>query len=306
MDWLRWWHGTVTDPKFQRVARMSGASVGEVLAVWACLLECASAVPECVAGVTARDASHDDHDANVTGVAVVTRGDVASFDCDDHDVLLGFEDGKTAAVIAALTDRGLIAGGRLVSWDERQPALRDSAGKRQSSSAARSAAYRARKKAAQQSSRDERDGGVTRNGSDVTRDESHAEITQDKTREDKSNTPSIPPAAKPTRPTKPVKPAAPTAKPTRAKAKHALQLPFLMTSEMLAWAAEKAPAVNLDRETERFSDHFKGTGEPKADWPATWRNWMRRAQDDLERRGMAKPVAKGPNDTTWIDEDDGV
>lgn len=79
-----------------------------------------------------------------------------------------------------------------------------------------------------------------------------------------------------------------------------------MTSEMLAWAGEKAPAVNLDRETERFSDHFKGTGEPKADWPATWRNWMRRAQDDLERRGLAKSVNKDPNDTSWIDKDDAL
>ena len=193
MDWLRWWHGTVTDPKFQRVARMSGASVGEVLAVWACLLECASAVPECDASVTVRDAERDVRDEGVTETVRVSRGDVTSFDCDDHDVLLGFGDGKTAAVVAALTDRGLIVGGRLASWDERQPLLRDSTGRRQSSSAARSAAYRARKKAAQQSSQNERDESVTRDGSDVTRDESHAEVTPDKTREDKSNTPFSPP-----------------------------------------------------------------------------------------------------------------
>ncbi|ATH82856.1 hypothetical protein CO724_17395 [Ectopseudomonas mendocina] len=306
MDWLRWWHGTVTDPKFQRVARMSGASVGEVLAVWACLLECASSVPECDASVTVRDAERDGRDEGVTKTVRVSRGDVTSFDCDDHDVLLGFGDGKTAAVVAALTDRGLIVGGRLASWDERQPLLRDSAGRRQSSSAARSAAYRARKKAAQQSSQNERDESVTRDGSDVTRDESHAEVTPDKTREDKSNTPFSPPGdVSPEQPAKaPAK--KPAAKGVRAKPKKPLPLPFLITEDMLAWAKEKTPAVNIDRETEGFIDYWKGTGESKADWPATWRNRMRRMQDDLERRGLAKPVKKDPNDTSWIEEDDGV
>lgn len=306
MDWLRWWHGTVTDPKFQRVARMSGASVGEVLAVWACLLECASAIPECDVSVTERDASRDDCDASVTSVAHVSRGDVTSFDCDDHDVLLGFDDGKVAAVVAALTDRGLIVGGRLASWDERQPALRDSAGKRQSASAARSAAYRARKKAAQQSPRDERDGGVTRNGSGVTRDESHAEITPEKTREEKSNTPFSPPGD-PSQGQPAKKPAA-KAKPegSRAKPKKPLAMPFLMTADMLDWAKDKAPAVNLDRETERFCDYWTGTGKAMADWPSTWRNWMRRAQDDLERRGQGGAAKSDPNDTRWIDEDDGL
>lgn len=92
---------------------------------------------------------------------------------------------------------------------------------------------------------------------------------------------------------------------SRAKPRKALQLPFLMTDEMLAWAKEKAPAVNLDRETERFCDYWTGTGKPMADWPSTWRNWMRRAQDDLERRGQGMPP-RDPNDTSWIHEDDGL
>ncbi|MBG0839002.1 hypothetical protein [Ectopseudomonas toyotomiensis] len=92
----------------------------------------------------------------------------------------------------------------------------------------------------------------------------------------------------------------------RAKPKRPLPLPFLITDDMLAWAKEKTPAVNVDRETEGFIDYWKGTGESKADWPATWRNRMRRMQDDLERRGLAKPVKKDSNDTSWIEEDDGV
>lgn len=303
MDWLRWWHGTVTDPKFQRVARMSGASVGEVLAVWACLLECASEVPECDASVTVRDASRDDCDASVTDVTQLSRGDVTNFDCADHDVLLGFSDGKSAAVVAALTDRGLIVGGRLASWNERQPALRDSAGKRQSASAARSAAYRARKKAELLASRDGRDGGVTRH-------ESHVIVTPEKTRQDKSKNPPYPPAGGEPQSFKaePVPKAAtkPAEKSDRSKPKRALPLPFLMTNEMLTWAAEKVPAVKLDRETEKFIDYWTGQGGAKADWKSTWRNWMRRAQDDLERRGLAGATKHDPNDTTWIDEDDGL
>lgn len=92
----------------------------------------------------------------------------------------------------------------------------------------------------------------------------------------------------------------------RAKPKKPLPLPFLITDDMLAWAKEKTPAVNIDRETENFIDYWKGVGKPMADWPATWRNRMRRMQDDLERRGLAKPVKKDPNDTSWIEEDDGV
>ena len=302
MDWLRWWHGTVTDPKFQRVARMSGASVGEVLAVWACLLECASAVPECDANVTTRDAERDGRDASVTETPHVSRGDVTGFDCDDHDVLLGFGDGKTAAVVAALTDRGLIVGGRLASWDERQPLLRDSAGRRQSSSAARSAAYRARKKAALKAQRDERDGSVTRDGGCVAGDESHAEVTPEKTREDKRNTPSIPlgdqsqeqPAKKP------------AAKGERAKPKRPLPLPFLITTAMLEWAKEKAPDVNLDWELEQFLDYWKGNGKPMADWTATWQRWMRTSQARLVERGRGGAPKSDPNDTSWINEDDGL
>lgn len=50
---------------------------------------------------------------------------------------------------------------------------------------------------------------------------------------------------------------------------------FEVTPELRAWAAAKAPGVNVDRETEAFRDWtFK---DSKTDWPATWRTWMRKA-----------------------------
>lgn len=52
---------------------------------------------------------------------------------------------------------------------------------------------------------------------------------------------------------------------------------------MRNWAAEKEPAVDLERETEKFVDHFTGTGDVKSDWGATWRNWIRRAAENGPR-----------------------
>lgn len=263
MDWLRWWHGTVTDPKFQRVARMAGGSVGQVIAVWACLLERASSVTPGDAKVTQGDAK-------------VTRGSVTGFDCADHDVLLGFEDGTCEKVLAALVDRGLIVDGRIARWEERQP-------KREDSSTARTREYRERKKQGET---------VTTGDAGVTPGDAPEE-----SRGDKSNTPSSPPGDEP-------KPRAKATPKPKAKPKHQLPVAFVTTTQMLAWAGETVPDVNLERETERFMDHFRGTGESKADWGATWRNWMRRAQDDLERRGMARRPRQAPDtgDTRWAEE----
>ncbi|WJN61336.1 hypothetical protein [Pseudomonas sp. SO81] len=269
MDWLRWWHGTVTDPKFQRVARAAGVGVGQVIAVWACLLERASSVTPGDARVTQGDAK-------------VTRGSVTGFDCADHDVLLGFEDGTAERVMVGLIERGLIVDGRIARWEERQP-------KREDSSTARMRDLRARRKGA---------GEVTASDAGVTPGDA-----PEKSRGDKSNTPSSPPGDAPAAP--PQSARKPKAEPKpRSKPKHQLPVAFVTTTQMMGWAKETAPDVNLERETERFMDHFRGTGESKADWGATWRNWMRRAQDDLERRGMARRPRQAPDtgDTRWAEE----
>jgi hypothetical protein len=143
MEWFRWWHGTLTDPKFQWVARKSGQPFTAVIALWVALLERASSVTQ--------------------GDASVTRGDVAGFDCDDHDVLFGLEDGCCARILDAFAAKGMIAGGVITNWEKRQP-------KREDSSAERTRAYRERK--AKESS-------VTTGDAPVTQ-------SDDKKREDKS------------------------------------------------------------------------------------------------------------------------
>ncbi|MFI8608531.1 DUF1376 domain-containing protein [Pseudomonas sp. NPDC077649] len=92
----------------------------------------------------------------------------------------------------------------------------------------------------------------------------------------------------------------------RAKPKRPLPLPFLITTAMLEWAREKAPDVNLDWELEQFLDYWKGNGKPMADWTATWQRWMRTSQARLVERGRGGAPKSDPNDTSWINEDDGL
>jgi hypothetical protein len=110
MDWFRWWHGSVTDPKFQLIARRANTNVANVIAIWAAILESASNVTQC-------DATKQ-------------RGDATTFDCD----------GVCASVYQQLIAHKLIKDGVVVAWEKRQP-------KREDSSAARTKEYRERKKA---------------------------------------------------------------------------------------------------------------------------------------------------------------
>jgi hypothetical protein len=61
---------------------------------------------------------------------------------------------------------------------------------------------------------------------------------------------------------------------------------FEVTEEMREWVREKCPDVRLP-EHDRFCDHFRaasGQRGVKLDWVATWRNWMRTAQERIEER----------------------
>ena len=99
-DWLRLWHGTVSDTKFLWVERKSGARFGDVMAVWMALLEEASQADD--------------------------RGDVSGFDPDSFDFRLGDEEGLTLRIMKAMGAKGLIGEDmRLSGWDRRQPERED-------------------------------------------------------------------------------------------------------------------------------------------------------------------------------------
>jgi hypothetical protein len=95
MDWFRWHHGSVTDPKFKLIAHKSDQTVAVVIAVWACLLEAASQAQK--------------------------RGQLEGFDPESTDCLLGMPDGTTSQVLAAMSKRGLIFDACISSWEKRQP-----------------------------------------------------------------------------------------------------------------------------------------------------------------------------------------
>ena len=61
--------------------------------------------------------------------------------------------------------------------------------------------------------------------------------------------------------------------------------------DLRAWAATETPHVNPVAETQRFIDYWiaqPGQKGVKVDWPATWRNWMRRNEDDYTAKGTKR------------------
>ena len=116
MEWLRWYIGCSTDPKFRVVAKKTGHPVASVLAVWAMLLERAG---------TSED-----------------RGSISGFDCESADAALDLDDGSACAILDTLTEKGLIVSGAVAKWQERQP-IRE---RIEDSSTERVKAYREKKK----------------------------------------------------------------------------------------------------------------------------------------------------------------
>lgn len=82
--------------------------------------------------------------------------------------------------------------------------------------------------------------------------------------------------------------------PKKTKKGSRIPEPFVLTGAMAKWAEKNVPGFNYTAETERFIDYWRaapGERGVKADWQATWRNWIRRANDDAKSRGGVKPTA---------------
>lgn len=104
IDWFRWHHGAVADPKFTVVARKSGQPRAMVLAVWAALLEAASEADD--------------------------RGSVADAEVDTIAACLDMDDDAVTAIVRAMTSKGLIVDGRIASWERRQVFREDDSSER--------------------------------------------------------------------------------------------------------------------------------------------------------------------------------
>ena len=89
-------------------------------------------------------------------------------------------------------------------------------------------------------------------------------------------------------------------KTTSSSSARATRIPndFTVTPDMVAWARQHTPLVG-QVETDKFIDYWQaksGKDATKRDWVATWRNWMRRAQDEAERRGAPRPTRATKDD----------
>ena len=77
-------------------------------------------------------------------------------------------------------------------------------------------------------------------------------------------------------------------KSTRSKPKRPIDDSFTVTAEMIKWVEESNYGhIELLDQTERFIDHWKGKGEPRADWVASWRIWIRNA-DKYQKQDSAR------------------
>jgi len=103
-DWFRSWHGAPTDPKWLGIARRAGIAPGIAVAIAWALMDRASQ-------------SED-------------RGSIHGFDAEGLAYFFGCEPDQVDAVVAAMTDKGMISEGRFTSWEKRQPKREDDSAKR--------------------------------------------------------------------------------------------------------------------------------------------------------------------------------
>ncbi|MBJ2303502.1 hypothetical protein [Pseudomonas sp. MF2857] len=217
-----------------------------------------------------------DASVNVTrGHVTVTKEDIAS--------ALDVTDEQVEAVFSAMQGR-VIDGDKLTGWEGRQP-KREDAGNPETG--AKSAAQRKRDQRER-----ERNSKQEKPKNDTSRSVTESHDRLEKIREDLKPIPPLSPL--------PENPA-PAPEP-KLKRKCRLPEPFNVTGDMRKWAAERTPGVSLTNETEKFVNHWRGNGQTKLDWIATWRNWLLKAQEYANQRtSHPQRTANPPLDMTSTD-----
>lgn len=76
------------------------------------------------------------------------------------------------------------------------------------------------------------------------------------------------------------------------KGKTAVPQPFKITDEMREWAHTAFPRLDIDYHTQEMVDWALANDRRYANWPAMWRNWMRRTMDMKPRLIAPRPVVK--------------
>lgn len=248
MDWFRWWHGTANDPKFRLVARDSNIPVASVIGVWAVILESASL-------------------NNPRGTIEI-----------DFEVLeyqIGIDNAKK--IIDSMCKRGMLVDVtpcnanvtpcsndvtlqnvtrfyNVKNWEKRQPKR-----EREDDSAERVRKHREAAKALKENNN-------TPINNDVTPCNAMKRLDKEEIREDKDKT---------------------NLKEKNKKEKSPsgsrLSKDWVIPAEWIEWAVQSKEGWNSKLAAEEslvFKDYWIGKSGPnaaKADWEATWRNWVRKS-----------------------------
>jgi hypothetical protein len=113
-DWVRLWHDMPTDPKWRTIARKSGQSIGNVIAVFTFMM------------------------CNASGNAA-ERGTLSGLCAEDIATALDVDECDVQAIFDAMQGRVVDQDGKLTGWEKRQPKREDS------TAAQRKAAWKERK-----------------------------------------------------------------------------------------------------------------------------------------------------------------
>jgi len=76
--------------------------------------------------------------------------------------------------------------------------------------------------------------------------------------------------------------------------------PFEVSQAMRIWANTEVPGLDIDRSTAKFVDFWRaksGKDATKLDWPATWRNWLRRDFEQRPPSGVSRASPERPSTT---------
>jgi hypothetical protein len=283
-DWIKMRSSLLTNPKVIRMSRVLLADEGFV--AWLCPGACVTrdesvtkqqipVVTRVVVGALLPTWSAVNDTAARDGIV----RHASSRDIDDSAGVPGFGDALKA--VGWLVDLPNESGVQFVNFEEHNQPQKERT-LTAKTGAERQKEYRDRKKRegeADSGRNDKRDENRNDDG-DVTGDVTGDGREEKKRVEKKNPSGSIATSAKST-------------KPKRGSKK--VPDDFEVTADMVTWAAEKAPAVDWRAETEKFRDwEFQ---HARTDWEATWRTWMRNAQERTQGGGSGRSNSK-PADWT--------
>jgi hypothetical protein len=101
-----------------------------------------------------------------------------------------------------------------------------------------------------------------------------------------TGSPDVPTRPDPTRPEGSKEPSKPQSRKT------ATPDIFPITDKMRSWAADSAPGVDLERETERFLSNHRSKGNRFIDWGQAWRTWMTTPYPKIMLEGGSAPAER--------------